>query len=347
MFLADTLSRAYLTEVHVNACDFARDLEDVDHTVSLAITNERLHELTHASSDDPVLKVLRETIRRGWPESKSDVPESIHAYYDFRDELTVQDELVFKGARLVVPSALRREMMEAAHATHIGIEGCIRRARESMFWPRMSTELKEYISKCDIYMAHRTSQGKEPIQQHEFAACPWNRVAADLCDFQGHTLLVVSDYYSSYIEVENISRANTSGVERALKAMFALYGVLDALVTDNGPQFTSAEFARFASNWGFEHITSSPRYPQSNGKAENAVKTVKRLFTKCRETGQSEFLALLDWRNTPTEGVGTSPVQHFLGRCCTTLLPMTGALLKPQYPTEEDAHGINHQKQHQ
>ena len=118
----------------------------------------------------------------------------------------------------------------------------------------------------------------------------------------------------------------------------------DALVTDNGPQFASAEFARFASKWGFEHITSSPRYQQSNGKAENAVKTVKRLFTKCRETGQSEFLALLDWHNTPTEGVGTSPAQRFLGRRCRTLLPMTGALLKPQYPTEEDAHGINHQK---
>ena len=211
MFLADTLSRAYLPKV--GACEFSRHLEDVDHTVSLAIPKECLRELTHASSDDTVLQVLRETICRGWPESRSDVPEIIHAYYDFRDELTVQDQLVFKGARLVVPSTMRREMMEVAHATHIGIEGCIRRARESMFWPRMSSKLKEYTSKCDTCVSHRTSQGKEPIQQHEFAARPWSKVGADLCDLHGRTLLVVSDYCSNYIEVENISRANTTGIE--------------------------------------------------------------------------------------------------------------------------------------
>ena len=157
----------------------------------------------------------------------------------------------------------------------------------------------------------------------------------------------MTDYYSNYIEVENISKANTSGVTKPLKAMFSRYGVPDTVVTDNGPQFASAEFDTFAKTWGFEHITSSPRYPQSNGKAENAVKTVKRLFSKCQETHQSEFLALLDWRNTPTEGVGTSPAQRFLGRRCKTLLPVTGSLLEPRYPTEDDARAINRQKQRQ
>ena len=118
---------------------------------------------------------------------------------------------------------------------------------------------------------------------------------------------MVCDYFSNYIEVENLHSTTTRGVSKALKVLFARYGVPDTLVTDNGPQFASAEFLAFAKSWDFQHVTSSPRYPQSNGKAENAVKTVKQLFTKCRDAGQSEFHPLLDWRNTPTEGVGTSP----------------------------------------
>ena len=77
------------------------------------------------------------------------------------------------------------------------------------------------------------------------------------------------------------------------------------------------------------HPPNLPYHQQSNGKAENAVKTVRRLFTKCQQSGRSEFLALLDWRNTPTEGVGTSPAQRLIARCCKTLLPVAGTLLQP------------------
>ena len=112
---------------------------------TLPHSDDQLQQFKHASAEDPVLQVLGEMIRRGWPERKSEVPESIHACFDFRDELTIQDQLVFKGHCLVVPAALRKEMMAAVHASHIGMEGCIRRTQDSMYWPRMTTELKEYI----------------------------------------------------------------------------------------------------------------------------------------------------------------------------------------------------------
>ena len=82
----------------------------------------------------------------------------------------------------------------------------------------MSSELKEYISKCDLCMAHRSSQGKEPIVQHEFAAHPWSKVGTDLCDLQGRTLLVC-DYYSNFFEVENITKVSTMGVSKALNPL--------------------------------------------------------------------------------------------------------------------------------
>ena len=134
---------------------------------------------------------------------------------------------------------------------------------------------------------------------------------------------------------------------RELKTIFARFGIPEALVTDNGPQFASKEFGAFAKSWSFNHITTSPRYPQSNSKAENAVKTVKRLFEKCKESGVSEFQALLDWRNTPTEGMATSPAQRLMGRRCRTLLPMSESLLRPSYSLRDDVHAMSDKKRRQ
>ena len=106
----------------------------------------------------------------------------------------------------------------------------------------------------------------------------------------------------NFIEVARLNTVTSRRVIREMKATFARYGITDIVVTDNGHQFPSAEFAVFAKTWMFTHKTSSPYHPQSNGKAENAVKTVKWLFTKYQESHQSAFSALLDWRNTPTEG---------------------------------------------
>ena len=106
-----------------------------------------------------------------------------------------------------------------------------------------------------------------------------------------------------------------------LASLFARHGIPDVVVLDNGPQLASTEFASFVKKWNFEHVTSSPNYAQSNGKTENAVKTVEQLFNKCKEDETSEFLALLDWRNTPSKGMGTSSAQGLMGRQCKTLLP--------------------------
>ena len=170
--------------------------------------------------------------------------------------------------------------------------------------------------------------------QHEFVTRPWARVAADLCEFDNRVLLVVSDYYSNFIEVARLSNLTSCAVIKELKAIFARYGVPDTLVTDNGSQFSSAEFAVFAKTWMFEHKTSSPTYPQSNGKAEKAVQTVKTLFRKCKASGTSEFQALLDWRNMPTAGIGTSLAQRLMGRRCKELRSTCRRTNSPTYKIE-------------
>ena len=333
MYLADTLSRAPVSEVHAQGCE---ELEQVNHHQALPVSNQRWAQLKQASREDAVTDALRAIILKGWPKVKSDLPDCLHPYFEFRDQLTVQDELVFRGQQVVVPKAVRRELMEVIHATHIGMEGCIRRARDTLFWPRMGIELRDLISKCDICLRHRSMPAKEPLIAHEVLPQPWAKLGADLCELDGRQLLVVTDYFSSYIEVARLHSVTSRCIIREFREIFARFGIPEILVTDNGPQFSSTEFKTFAQTWGFAHVTSSPRYPKSNGKAENAVKTVKNLFTKCKESGTSEFLALLDWRNTPTAGMSTSPAQRLFGRRCRTIIPVSQELLKPRYSTEKD-----------
>ena len=86
---------------------------------------------------------------------------------------------------------------------------------------------------------------------------------------------MVCDYFSNFIEVEWITKSTMHGVMKVLKTMFARYGTPDVLISDNGLLFDSTKFSSFAKVWKFQHRTASPQYPQSNGKAKNAVKTDK------------------------------------------------------------------------
>lgn len=87
---------------------------------------------------------------------------------------------------------------------------------------------------------------------------PWQHVAADLFQWNSAMYIVVVDYYSRYIEVANLPSTNTGRVIEKLKAIFGRHGVPETLVTDNGPQFSAAEFEDFAAEYDFEHVTSSP-----------------------------------------------------------------------------------------
>jgi len=340
MYIADTLSRSFLDYTPSDIDDSGDDEElfevkQLEEALNIPMSQERLKNFLTATENDETLTELHHVIQNGWPDQKSKVISCITPFWDYRHELFIHRGLVMKGDRIIVPVSLRKEMMNLIHSTHIGIDACLRRARECLFWPRMNSELREFIGSCDVCLSYRPDLPKEPLLSHEVPSRPWAKIAADLCEFDGRQLLVVVDYFSNFIEVERLHTTTTRAVTRVLSAMLARYGSADTLVTDNGPQFTSSEFAAFCAEWQINHVTSSPHFSQCNGKAEAAVKTVKCLFRKCKESGISEFRALLDWRNTPTEGMTSSPSHRFMGRRCKTLLPTTSRLLHPRFETEQ------------
>lgn len=301
---------------------------DVNVVNYLPMSAETIQKIKEAALKDPVLQRVKTTILRGWPDTKRDVRTEEKPYFTFRDELTVESNIIYKGQRLVVPATLRDEIKKKLHASHMGVESTLRRARECVFWPQMNSELKDYITACEICQAHSDRQQKETLKPHPMTSQPWERVGADFMECKEKTFLVIVDYYSGFFEVDQLRSTTSAAVIRKMKAHFARYGSPSVLVSDNGPQFSSEEFAKFTREWDFEHVTSSPGHAQSNGMAEAAVKTAKKILRRAMMDGSDPYPALLEYRNTPRQGLNASPVQLLMGKRTRSTLPTTTMLLR-------------------
>ena len=280
------------------------------------------------------MKTLTATIRRGWPESRKQVPNDIQDFWNYRDELSEVDGILLKQDKIIIPPNLRVKMLEKIHQSHFGMEKCKRRARDIMFWPRMNEQIETVVSKCDTCQEYQMSNPKEPMVQAPIPSRPWEIVATDLFQWEQNNYMVVVDYYSRYIEIARLENTTSKTVVNHTKSIFARHGIPEVVRSDNGPQYTAMEYKQFAQEWKFEHQTSSPYYPKSNGLAEKAVQIVKRLLSKSKQDGKDPYLSLLEYRNTPIGNVA-SPAQVLMSRRLRSHLPNTKRQLKPQVVDSE------------
>ena len=253
MVVADTLSRAYLPHSSPSL-----DLGEINIVTFLPIREERLNQIRDETRADEHLQLLKNMIIQGWPNDRHQVPEQLTPYFHFRDELSVQDGLIFKASCVVIPRTLRKDMLEKVHSSHLGMDGCLRRARECLYWPRMSIDIRQYIAACDTCRTYETGQQKETLQPHETPSRPWERVGCDLFTWDSKEYLITVDYYSNFWEVDRLNSTTSQAVVNKLKAHFARYGSPSQIISDNGPQFTANAFIQFTTNWDIEHLCSSP-----------------------------------------------------------------------------------------
>ena len=157
MWISDALSRAYrnTTEASKHDTSLICALAEIDHAENLSIVPYRLAELRNEIANDPVMQKLIGAIKGGWAVSRKLCAPELTPYYDKRSELIEDKGLVFLGERLLVPPSLRKEMLKQIHRSHIGIEGCLRRAREVLYWPLMNSEVKDFVSKCSICQSYK------------------------------------------------------------------------------------------------------------------------------------------------------------------------------------------------
>ena len=290
---------------------------------NLPATDQRLEQIKQHQMSDEVCKAISQFCQSRWPDRRDLLP-ALKPYFPMANEFTVEDGLLLRGCRIVIPPPLRKELLHRVHEGHQGITKCRERARASIWWPGISRDLAELVSTCEECTKAQT-QRAQPLTPSPLPDLPWQRAATDLFQWKGAIYVLVVDYYSRYIEIALLGQPTAEEVITRIKSIFARHGIPEVVVSDNGPQYTSQAFEDFAKDYQFYHQTSSPYYPQSNGEAERAVKTIKELLKK----GGDPYKALLAYRTTPTQ-TGYSPSELLMGRLLRSTIPITKSQRQPR-----------------
>jgi hypothetical protein len=178
MFIADTLYRAPLPEVgpptnclRPGKEDVCRvDVEKINASEFIRVSDDGLRSIQHETEADAKLQRLKEIVLRGWPETKPEADPSVAEYWTFRDEISIYNGVLYKRDRVIVPTVLRNKLLSRIHVSHQGEQACLeclRRARDALFWPGMSQQVKDLVSSCSLCADFGPAQAKEPLMTPE------------------------------------------------------------------------------------------------------------------------------------------------------------------------------------
>ena len=191
----------------------------------MAITPQKLQEYQEAAAKDQQLQSVKSYIKNGWPNERKNVIDLAKPYFNFREELTETDNVFLRGERIIIPKEKRGEVLRLLHESHIGIESTLRRARDTVFWPGMTAEIRDVLSKCETCTSYPRKQAKESLQPHSVPMKPWMKVGTDIFHYGCNNFIVLVDYFSNYVEIQQLSSLRSNDVIECMKQVFARLGI--------------------------------------------------------------------------------------------------------------------------
>ena len=201
-------------------------------------SDEKVTTLKTETRSDPVLSALLEVITECWPEKRHKLSLPLRTYWGYRDELSVEDSIILKGGRIVIPTSMQKDILKKLHTPHMGMEKTKLLAKSSVFWPSISNDIEQVTRQCKICNSLAKSQRKEPLMPHEIPTRPWQNIGTDFMYFDNDNYIIVTDYYSKFPFVRKIKGQCTSNaVITILKEIFSEHGIPEIVISDNGRQY--------------------------------------------------------------------------------------------------------------
>ena len=312
------------------------EISVIDSTAKLA--SEKLlislKDIEIYGNKDNQYQLLMNKIRSGTFASNITFEDPIiKKYFNVKDRLALVDNIIMycfedKEPRIVIPQIIRKKIIENLHAANQGATSMLSRARQAVYWPGMDKDIINHVNHCQECRFNAPSQSNEPLITAPIPEYPFQNVVADLFEIDHYIYLAYADRLTGFIELAYFpTTPNSQAIINILREFFHRWGVAEEISADGGPNLSSKEIKIWLQNWGVKLRLSSAYYPQSNGRAEAAVKSLKRLLmgnTGPKGTINTDKIAkaLLQHRNTPLRGINKSPAQLALGRDLRDSLPL-------------------------
>ena len=349
---ADTLSRYPVERVGPCEADLALEEELTVAAItalqecSALVTVDQETVRRHGDGDG-TYQLLRQRIEENsWPESCSNELSELKTFYKVRERLSIIDGMICYAhengpLRLVIPEALREQVAQNLHASHQGTDSMLRRARQAVYWPGLEADVNRVRRQCTACDYHAPSQPAEPLMMAPPPEYPFQQVVADLFEESGHRYLVYADRLTGWIKLDHLRSYTSNVLVPIFQRHFSEYGVPEQISLDGGTSLISGEMTEFFRRWCVEVRQSSAQYPQSNGRAEAAVRSAKTIMRDNTAPNGSLTMekiasAMLQYHNTPLREGGKSPAQLLLGRQLRSGVPVSVTLLRVQERWTED-----------
>lgn len=298
----------------------------------------------HTFSDGLMCQVY-DYVMNGWP---AKVNTEIMPYFLKRKNISTEDRCLYYLNRVIIPEDLRKRVLKRLHECHTGIVRMKMMARSYVWWPMIDQDIENYVGNCLSCQQSQPVSRKPTTTSWPKTNFPFERIHIDFFEFGAKHVLLISDAHTKYCEAYEMYSTNAISVIDKMIRFFCVFGLPTELVSDNGPPFKSKKFMDFLIDHKIKHTPAPPFHPQSNGQAENAVKTIKQCFFKF-VTDLEGSLTLKEkiqkfviyHNNSPSTTTGNSPSGIIFAFKPKTLLDLINIRFKETIDQSGNMNGLN------
>lgn len=210
---------------------------------------------------DSILLAVCEKHLNSWPARRHSLDKSLHSSWPMRQNISVQNDIVMIGDKIIIPQSYRKVILEKLHQAYQGVQRTKAKAKKVLYWPGITCAIEMTVEKCMLCQQCQPQQQKEPLITHEVPELPWMKAVADIFQLKGQSYLLLVDYLTKYPKALNLPDLTAQTVIQKMETFVcARHGIPKELASNHVP-FASYEMRSLAASWKFKLTHSSPGYP--------------------------------------------------------------------------------------